>query len=69
MRNLLTKEGLEDLHAKSSFQGAAMKMLDPLMHEAVSTERAAGHPYLLSQEDRAKMMLSHMDIDTARLDR
>ena len=37
-----------------------MKMLDPLIHEAVSTihiERAAGHPYLLSLEDRVKLLL------------
>jgi hypothetical protein len=35
----------------SSRVSTAMKMLDPLIHEAVSTihiERAAGHPYLLT---------------------
>ena len=36
---------------------AAMKMLDPLIHEAVSTECAVGHPYLLSLEDRVKPLL------------
>ena len=35
----------------------AMKMLDPLIHEAVSTECAVGHPYLLSLEDRVKPLL------------
>jgi len=47
--NLLTQDGLEDIPTNSSFQvGSAMKMHDPLIHEAVSTERAAGHPYLLT---------------------
>ena len=44
----------------SSRVSTAMKMLDPLIHEAVSTihiERAAGHPYLLSLEDRVKLLL------------
>jgi len=29
----------------SSFQGAEIKMLYPLMHEAVSIERTAGTPF------------------------
>ena len=37
-----------------------MKMLDPLIHEAVSTihiEKSAGHPYSLPLEDRVKLLL------------
>ena len=44
----------------SSRVSTAMKMLDPLIHEAVSTiyiERTAGHLYLLSLEDRVKLLL------------
>jgi len=41
----------------SSRVSTAMKMLDPLIHEAVSTKRAAGHSYLLSLEDRVKLLL------------
>jgi hypothetical protein len=38
----------------------AIKSLDPLIYEAVSAihiGRAAGHPYLLSLEDRVKLLL------------
>jgi len=36
-----------------------MKMLDPLIHEAVSAihiEKSAGHPYSLPLEDRVKLL-------------
>jgi hypothetical protein len=35
-----------------------MKMLDPLIHEAMSAiEKSAGHPYFLPLEDRVKLLL------------
>ena len=59
MRNLLPKRDWRTYEQQfSSRVSTAMKMLDPLIHEAVSTihiERAAGHPYLLSLEDRVKL--------------
>ena len=43
----------------SSRVSTAMKMLDPLIHEAVSAihiEKSAGHPYSLPLEDRVKLL-------------